>query len=409
MIKKSLKFSILLALITLGSFGFAQDGEKLFKANCASCHKPTEKKLVGPGLAGIEDRWESKDNLIAWIQNSQEYLKTGDPYAVALFEQYNKSIMPAQALSVEEVNAVLDYVKNYVDPSAAPVATGDAGGEAVAEDTTNYTMYWLAGLSLVFLILLNLLLGVKKSVNQLLVETGQAEPEVEMSLGQRIPFWMARNKKLVALMVIAVLGIGAAQAWYALLDVGVYTGYQPAQPIAFSHKIHAGQNGINCVYCHNSAERGKHSGIPTVNVCMNCHTAVQEGKTPAGTAEIAKIHEAAGFNAETGKYDKPEKPIEWIRIHNLPDHVYFNHSQHVVVGKQQCQTCHGPIQEMEEVYQYSPLTMGWCINCHRETNVAMDGNGYYDKMYEQLLEMHEGKTTFTVQDIGGLECAKCHY
>ena len=133
----------------------------------------------------------------------------------------------------------------------------------------------------------------------------------------------------------------------------------------------------------------------------------------ARETEIAKIYDAIGFDVQTRSYIEgyEQKPIKWIRIHNLPDLAYFNHSQHVTIGKIECQECHGPVQEMDVVKQESDLTMGWCVDCHRETGVAMDGNEYYDKMHMELKEKYaaEGKTTFTVEDIGGLECAKCHY
>ena len=125
---------------------------------------------------------------------------------------------------------------------------------------------------------------------------------------------------------------------------------------------------------------------------MNCHSSI---KTESD--EIQKIYAAVENN----------EPIQWVRIHNLPDLAYFNHQQHVSVGNIECQTCHGPIEEMDVVYQYAPLTMGWCINCHRDTDVSAKGNAYYDN----LVELHEAKSKepMKVEDIGGLECAKCHY
>ena len=195
-----------------------------------------------------------------------------------------------------------------------------------------------------------------------------------------------------------------------MMGIGVYTQYQPEQPIAFSHELHSGINGVDCNYCHSSARHSKHSGIPSANVCMNCHTYINEGTDEDGTKEIAKIYEAVGFDPDSRTYIEgyTQKPIEWVRIHNLPDHAYFNHAQHVVAGQIECQDCHGPIQEMEEVYQYSELTMGWCIECHRESEVKMEGNEYYAKIHDELKEKY-GKDVFTVEEIGGLECAKCHY
>jgi hypothetical protein len=173
--------------------------------------------------------------------------------------------------------------------------------------------------------------------------------------------------------------------------IGIAQGYAPKQPIAFSHKLHAGMYEIDCNYCHVQVTKGKQAMIPSVNICMNCHNAIK-----TESPEIKKIWRAV----QTGK------PIEWVRVHNLPDLAYFNHAQHVKVGGLECQSCHGAIQNMEVVQQHSTLTMGWCINCHRQTAVNAKGNAYYDK----LVQLHvDSKDALKVKDIGGLECAKCHY
>ena len=218
---------------------------------------------------------------------------------------------------------------------------------------------------------------------------------------------MSHNKGWVALGVLVGFLWLSKLGWDALMGIGVYQGYQPEQPIAFSHQVHAGQNGINCVYCHSGAEKGKAAGIPSANICMNCHKAVQEGKR-TGTKEIAKIYAALDYDPSTGKYGSNPKPIKWVKVHNLPDHVYFNHSQHVVAGKVECKTCHGAVDSMTVAKQHSPLTMGWCINCHRETEVQMAGNGYWDYLHETYKGKFKGQT-ITVEKMGGIECAKCHY
>lgn len=129
-----------------------------------------------------------------------------------------------------------------------------------------------------------------------------------------------------------------------------HKGYEPTQPINYSHRLHAGELGIDCKYCHFGAEKGRHAGIPPVNVCMNCHKVVK-----TNSPEIKKIKKA---------YDSGES-IKWVRIHKLPDFVAFDHSRHVNRGVD-CKTCHGPIHEMDVVRQYNTLAMGWCLNCHRE-------------------------------------------
>jgi hypothetical protein len=205
-------------------------------------------------------------------------------------------------------------------------------------------------------------------------------------------------------------------------------GYEPEQPIFYSHKVHAGINQISCLYCHGNAWESKTAAIPSVNVCMNCHKTIQSyekgpelfdknGNKVNGTAEIAKLYEYAGFDPKNPDAWDPSKakPIEWVKIHNMPDHVYFNHSQHVRVGNVQCQTCHGEINEMDVVKQVSELSMGWCVNCHRDTKVNFNytdstGNQYYS-IYEKFHnDIKSGKMdSVTVKDIGGLECQKCHY
>ena len=189
------------------------------------------------------------------------------------------------------------------------------------------------------------------------------------------------------------------------------------------------------MYCHGGAQDSKQAGIPSVNTCMNCHMAVKEytgeplqredGTPVDGTLEIQKLYQYAGWNPSTKAYNPDNdgdgvpdgaRPIPWTKIHNLPDHVYFNHSQHVKVGQQDCQTCHGNIQDMDEVKQFSDLSMGWCVNCHRTTKVNFyntadsTGNAFYG-IYEKFhKDLAEGRLdSVTVEHIGGTECQKCHY
>ncbi len=390
------------------------DGEAIFKGNCSSCHKP-DKKVVGPALQGARESWADRtggdDAIIAWVKNSQGYLKSsGDSYAKKLYEDYNKSVMTSMALSNDEVLAVLDYVDAYVPPASdSPVAIGGSG---VAVEKTSDPTLWLVLIAVILFIVFRVLWSVSRNLNNLNRQKDGSDQIAEIDFIGVFWNYFKKNKALTVVVIVLLGAYVAILGWDWLNGIGIYQSYQPTQPIWFSHKIHAGQNGINCVYCHNSVEKGKSAGIPSVNICMNCHMGVQEGKI-SGTNEIAKIYDAIGWDADKGRYidGYEQKPIEWVRIHNLQDFVYFNHSQHVVVGKQECQTCHGPIEEMDEVYQYSELTMGWCINCHRETDVSMDDNGYYDRIHNDLVEKHkeEGLESFKVEHIGGLECVKCHY
>lgn len=204
-----------------------------------------------------------------------------------------------------------------------------------------------------------------------------------------------------------ILGLlfGGALAWQIslLLDAGISLGrqqyYEPDQPVKFSHAVHVADNQIDCKYCHHTAEFSKSAGFPEVNLCMNCHILVREG-TYSGMHEISKVVMAY----ETGQ------PIEWVRIHNLHDHAFFSHAQHVTLGKIECQTCHGPIEEMHRVRQVEDLSMGWCVNCHRDTEVQFFDNEFY-KAYEKMHDdFKSGKIDkVTVESIGGTECSKCHY
>lgn len=389
----------------------AQDGEKLFKQNCASCHTITDKAMVGPGLAGMFDRVPSEEWAVDWIKNSSKMIAAGDPYAVEIFNKFNKAQMTAfEYLSDEEIGAILAYVKN---PPVKEVPAPEAGTEVAASDgqasgtlSADNLTYILGAIALLLIVLISVLSGVKRSLTHLVSEKEGVAVPAEKGAVESVLSWMNSHRAWVAffgLVVILVLGrIGVEE----LMKIGVYQGYAPEQPINFSHKIHAGQNGINCVYCHTSAEKGKSAGIPSLNVCMNCHSYVEEG--PSGTSEIAKIYAALDYSPLTKTYGPNPKPVKWVRIHNLPDLAYFNHSQHVVAGQIACQTCHGAVEEQAVLGQHSDLTMGWCVNCHRETNVQVTDNGYYEDLHKRTPEWHNGEP-ITVDRIGGLECAKCHY
>ena len=394
-----------------------KDGRKLFKSLCASCHK-LDKKLIGPALGGVEERREN-EWLKAWIKNNAELRASGDRDAIAIFEEYNGSVMSAfPQLSDQQIDDIL-YYTTVGDPQKNQVVS--AGGEVVVlsqGSAPEWIIYILAAAIIVaFLMIASLL----KQVNEL---KGNAGVEKSSDLRRDLnELWqgLKRNTFLQVTSTILLLLIAAYVGFGTIFKVGVDEGYMPLQPIAFSHKIHSGENKIECQYCHSSAKHSKHSGIPSVNVCMNCHkniaevaegTKVEWDGITYGKAEldkeIAKVYDAAGWDAENLEYTGQEKPIKWIRIHNLPDFAYFNHSQHVTVAGLECQKCHGPVEEYDEMRQYSPLTMGWCINCHRETGVDTKGNEYYEKIHKELAEKYNVDKV-TISQLGGLECGKCHY
>jgi mono/diheme cytochrome c family protein len=412
-------FGLLTFLVLFGAsseVAFAQDGEKLFKSYCAACHSPGSNQLVGPGLAGVEDRYD-KEWLYKWIKNSQELVKSGDAQAIEVYEKYNELLMPAQPVNNEDIDAILAYVKEHNTAKAETEAAAPAGGSVEVDsgseaDSGDQTTYIVLGSVLILLILISVLRKVQHSLQ--IVEArkkGEEVPE-ELSMWKGFQVWINGNKKIVALIGIVLIALVAKAGWDAALKIGIYEGYEPEQPIKFSHKLHAGDNGIDCNYCHSSASFSKSAGIPSPNLCMNCHTYIQEGPQ-YGKEEIAKIYEALDFDPVTKTYGDDQKPIKWVKVHNLPDHVYFNHSQHVTVGKIACQKCHGPVETFTVGKQHADLTMGWCISCHRETKVQMEGNEYYDEIHRRLPEdlkkqyLEDG--TITVSELGGIECAKCHY
>lgn len=409
--------SVSLFLLFSINFSFAQEGaaaagKALFNSQCAACHR-LDKRLVGPPLKGVSDKYE-KEWLQKWIRNSAELIQSGDPRAIAIWEEYNKVPMTAFPLLTD---ADIDNLLAYIDaPAPEPkAATTTAPPTTPTENTgsSNINQLVLAGLVLVLVVLVTMLFLVRNVLTKIAAANG-----IEVPVTQRKPIWkaFAENQFLILVTVIFSLLGSAYFAYGYFMQVGVDQGYQPIQPIHYSHKIHAGDNQIDCNYCHSSARVSKTSGIPSLNVCMNCHKNIQEYNgetTPEYTkefydGEIQKLYKAVGWDPEVQQYTGETQPVEWVRIHNLPDFAYFNHAQHVTVGGVECQTCHGPVQEMEILYQYSPLTMGWCIECHRQTNVKVQDNEYYDKIH-QALQQKYGVEQFTVAEMGGLECGKCHY
>ncbi|MCC6369755.1 MAG: c-type cytochrome [Bacteroidia bacterium] len=386
------------------------------------CHYSHEDKmLTGPGLKGIFDRAPKGDWLKNWILNNEKMIKAGDPYANKIYAQYGKAAMTVfeGQLTDKDVDAVLAFLKAPLPPpptTSTGGTTGTTGRDPVAQGGID-PLYLILGVIVILAILLGALRSVRTSLANAANRAEGVAENPETTFWQEAKNWMAGRRRLVGVFVIVLVFGGMKSCWDACYNIGVYydyrtqKGYKPEQPIKFSHKLHAGDNEIACQYCHSSVEKSRHAGIPSVNICMNCHKGISTGPQYK-EAEIAKIYEAAGFDPKTQTYDESKQnPLKWIKVHNLPDHVYFNHSQHVVVGKVECVTCHGDVKAMTVAEQKSPLTMKWCIECHRKTEVAMSGNAYYDRLHKALKEKYAGQydVKFTVDKIGGLECAKCHY
>ncbi len=411
----------LVVLLSININASAADGEALFKANCASCHKP-DKDYTGPALKGWKER-QPEGWIYKWVASPAALIASGDAYATKLYATWKGNGMMSnfQQLKKEDINAIMKYVDDYAPP---PVAT--TVGEKTGEGDNNSLLFGI--LTLVLALIAFILLQVNSNLRKL------SDEKEGVYRSEPVPVY--RNKTYLMAGILLLFAVGGFYTINGAVNMGRMKNYQPVQPIFYSHQVHAGTNQISCLYCHGSAQDSKQASIPSVNTCMNCHKSInkyegpdklvrEDGTNVDGTAEIQKLYEYAGWNPTTKTYNADNdhngiadgaKPIEWIKVHNLPDHVYFNHSQHIKVGKQQCQTCHGNIQQMPEVYQFSELSMGWCINCHRESKVDFynkedgSGNKYYS-IYEKFhKDIKSGKMdSVTVEKIGGTECQKCHY
>jgi mono/diheme cytochrome c family protein len=408
----------LLAIITFLFLSFlinfssvaAEDGAKLFKQNCAVCHSLGTNKLTGPGLEGVATRVPSDAWLAKWIKNNKAVTASGDAYAKKLMADNGGADMTVFTdLKDEEIAALVTFIKAppvVVAPTAstAPVAGAQESDKGVDP------LAVLLGIIAFLIVIIGVLRGVRHSLKNLQNEKQGLPEEESKGLYTEIKKYLGAHKRTLAILILFTVGGLISKGWYAGKEIGIYEGYHPSQPIAFSHKIHAGDNAINCQYCHSGVERSKTAGIPSVNVCMNCHKGISKGPSgDKGTAEIAKIYDAAGWDAEKMEYNKPQKPIQWVKVHNLQDFVFFSHQQHVKVGKQECATCHGEVNKMTTVKQFAPLTMQWCIDCHRKTEVpGMKENPYYESLHKKLAEKYKDQP-LTVDKMGGIECGKCHY
>lgn len=389
----------------------AAAGKALFNTHCAACHH-LDKKMTGPALRGLTERLDN-EWLHKWIRNSAEMVKSGDAYAVKIFEEYNGSPMTAfPQLSDADIDNILAYT---AEPKPEPViaeGSGATGGQSGSDDSTNTLI--LGALVLILLVLVAMLYMVNKGLKEIAKAKGVELAESKGNLWQAF----AKNQFLVLVFSIFLLLSGAYLGYGYMMQIGIDKGYTPIQPIHYSHKIHAGDNQIDCKYCHSSARTSKTAGIPSLNVCMNCHENISDynGEEDLAngytkdfyTAEIQKLYEAVGWDPNTRTYSKEPKPVKWVRIHNLPDFVYFNHSQHVSVAGLECQTCHGEVESMEILEQHATLSMGWCVDCHRTTNIKVEGNEYYEQIHAELASKY-GVDKLTVAQMGGLECGKCHY
>jgi mono/diheme cytochrome c family protein len=437
-------FGAMILVFFAGTFSAQAQGEGLFKAKCASCHQP-HKNGTGPKLFQVRKKWADggakEGSIYQWVNNWQT-AAASDPYAATVVAYSPTAMRAFPDLKKEDIDAILDWVDSQPDPATAAAggagATGAADGMiAATEEEGSLGWIWII-LGVIFITVILAVGGVRRQLNFAAAEASGEEVNESMTYMEELKSWAWKNKVYVGLgTLVLVIGV-IVTLFIGLYSIGVVENYQPSQPIAFPHSVHTGTNGIDCKYCHSSVTKSKTAGIPSVNVCMNCHKQVN-GRTPEQQEQIAKIYAAAGWSPEgAGKYTGKTKPIVWNKVHVLPDHVYFNHAQHVTVGGIDCKQCHGdmtkqtetqkvwPVEELNKIEGNIPLTkptltMGWCIECHGAKEVSTGSidtknNGYYNEIHKRLLNndkslygkyLEDGKVT--VSELGGWECAKCHY
>jgi mono/diheme cytochrome c family protein len=456
-----------------------EEGKTLFGANCASCHNRNMKdKMTGPALGDVEKRWSSKKNLYAWIRNSQAYLNTGDPYATALYNEYGKSQMNAfPNLTDDQVASLLLYIDDvYKNGSGGPKPADGAGGGVGANEDSGSNMWLFAGLALLLALLAFALMRI---VDHLANVSRQKDGEAPIERSWVNSLTSKGFIAFLVFASVLIGGYKTVDNATRLGRTQNYEPDQPIKFSHKTHagvnKIecqychdsarrskHSSIPGTNtCMNCHSAVKVGSQYGTAEISkiyasIGYNPLTnKLEEGYENWSEQQVEDLykkwigeqyvatHNAANPSNKIVKYDEREEgvtlvknqwqgivnalkndsdgkiqgPIQWTRIHNLPDHAYFNHAQHVSVGGVACQKCHGPVEEMEDMYQYSTLGMGWCISCHRETEVKVGENGFYknyDKAYIERHKLSVGKSKedaakVVVEDIGGLECQKCHY
>ena len=447
-----------LAAQSIWEGGDPVNGQSLFNVNCASCHKVTDEILAAPGLAGLQERWTAGDDLLVqWIQAPQEAAESGDKYIKSIVDRYVGTYgwMAGQAVSKADISDILSYV------TSPPL---DVGGDTASasdkcptidyntsEESDSSNAIWFLILLCLFIVIALSAAGVNRSLTDVIAKRDGKPLLPDTGYLTRLSGWAWNNLVMVSLIGVFFVFYAVVVGYSSLMDIGIHPNYSPEQPIAFIHSVHVCENEIDCKYCHNSAYDSKHAGIPSANVCMNCHKAIKKGKI-TGTEEIEKIYTAIGFESSTGTYLDGEgnngntlpqdsyngEPIKWNKVHNLPDHVYFSHQQHVNVGGLQCQNCHGdvatysvgriaPVEEINTLIDAYPgiiqlskptLTMGWCIECHNKAEIDLASNGYYEEMHERLINSERGNEELrryledekiTVRELGGWECSKCHY
>ena len=413
-------FSVAILVFNVSAFGqiTADQAKSLFMVNCSSCHNASDVKSTGPGLMGVLSRIPSLDWAHDWVHNSDAMVAKGDARALQLKKENSNAKMNLfPKLTNEEIDAILNWADSGPMKKGPVVANNGGATTEISKQDESNPAFIIVIILVVLIVLISVLRYTKINLRNAVNEKEGLPEEPAKPFLEASRYWMEHHKRKVAMIGIFLMCVLVVKGWYALKGIGVYAeevhpdqwvGYHPSQPINFSHKIHAGDNGIQCQYCHSGVEKSKVAGVPPAMVCMNCHKVINETANPGSKEEIAKIYFAVGWDPEKRVYTGDVHPLVWNKVHVLPDFVFFSHQQHVVVGQLECDQCHGDVKAMTTIEQQRPLTMGWCVNCHRETPVKMDGNGYYTALHERMKEKYKD-TPITEAMVGGIECARCHY
>ncbi|MDZ4824572.1 MAG: c-type cytochrome [Flavobacteriales bacterium] len=428
--------------------GDPEKGKALFISNCSSCHK-IDKDFQAPALAGVESRWKSTDAmLVKWINDPVAALATGDAYVKGIVDRYKPQygMMTGQPVTEAEIKDILAYVRSGGSKDKVVtkecITLEDMNAAATEKNSGSTTAWWLV-IGVILAIIAVSAANISRSLRNAISEReGKPLMSEDRTYWQATRAWMWKNVVLVSLISLFLFLYVSVVGYKALLNIGVYEQYTPSQPIAFSHAVHVCANEIDCQYCHSSASKSKHAGLPTAADCMNCHKAVQTG-TETDSVEIQKIYDAIGFDKKKMAYNDSlaKGPIVWNKVHNLPDHVTFPHNVHVSIAGIDCKQCHGPVQmltvgrqaSIEEINAQTDvpglikltkqtLTMGWCLECHNTATVNIEpgktSNEYYLEMHDRMVNSDHGLEELrkiladekaTVRELGGWECGKCHY
>lgn len=420
-------------------FDTQAQGDALFKSKCATCHQ-VFKNSTGPKLFKVREKWSNdgapEGAIFDWVKDFKAAAAKYD-YAASVEASTPASMQPFPDLTDEQITSIFDWIDSQVEGGEAGTEKGGTTttGDVTEEESSTGWIWIIMGV--IFVVIILAVGGVRRQLKAATHEAAGEEFDQSQTYVEELKQWAWLNRKYVGLGSLVLVISTIVILFLCLYSIGVFENYQPSQPIAFPHDIHAGVNKIDCKYCHNSVEKSKTAGLPTVNVCMNCHKQIT-GRTPQQEEKIDKVYAAAGWDKTKMQYTGETKEIIWNKVHVLPDHVYFNHRQHVVVGGVNCKQCHGDMAAMNETAKIQPvselnkvegnvpltkntLTMGWCIECHAAKEVSLGSldtkkDGYYDEIHRRLLNndkslyekyLEDGKVT--VSELGGWECAKCHY